>query len=128
MTDLAYFAASQKARARRVLEELHASRSRTFAHMISPGLRADCAMASLKLAALYRRNAQRAPERCHDGSPSEVDDIRILTVDGKPWPVDLSYGFQTPAQDHDTLTDKLLNDHHDYMIECATEQAEEAGQ
>jgi len=54
--------------------------------------------------------------------PDEIDDIRILSVDGKPWPVDLSYGLQTEAEDHDMLVEKLLNDHYDRMIEEAIEE------
>lgn len=62
------------------------------------------------------------PERCHDGSPSYVEDIKIISVDGKPWPVDLSYGYQTEAQDHDMLVDKLVFDHEEYMIEAVLEK------
>lgn len=52
----------------------------------------------------------------------EVEDIQILTVDGKPWPVDLSYAFQTEAEDHDMLVEKLLGDHEDWMIREAMER------
>lgn len=53
--------------------------------------------------------------------PDEIDGVRILTVDGKPWPVDMSYGYQTPAQDHEMLVDKLLSDHYDEMLSEAVE-------
>jgi len=53
--------------------------------------------------------------------PDEIDDVRILTVNGKPWPVDMSYGYQTPAQDHEMLVDKLLSDHYDNMLAEASE-------
>ena len=52
------------------------------------------------------------------GSPTVVECIKIVSVDGKPWPVDLSYGYQTEAQDHEMLVDKL-QDHEDDMIEAA---------
>ena len=58
------------------------------------------------------------PENYDPGSPDTVEDVRILKVNGKPWPVDLSYGFQTPAQDHEMIVDKL-DSLHDDMIESA---------
>lgn len=56
------------------------------------------------------------------GSPSEVECIKIVSVDGKPWPVDLSYGFQTTAQDEAMLVDKLEDEHAEAMIESAREE------
>lgn len=61
------------------------------------------------------------PEDYDPGSPAVVEDIKILTVGGKPWPVDLSYGFQTPAQDHDMLVNKLEMEHEEAMIREAVE-------
>ena len=55
--------------------------------------------------------------------PDEVDDVQILTVDGKPWPVDMSYGYRTQAQDHEMLVDKLLSDHYDEMVDAARDIA-----
>lgn len=54
--------------------------------------------------------------------PDEIDDIKIISVDGKPWPVDLSHGFQTEAEDADMLVEKLMNDHYDRMLENASEE------
>jgi hypothetical protein len=59
------------------------------------------------------------PENYDPGSPDEIEDISILTVDGKPWPVDLTHGFQSGAQDHEMLTEKLFRDHEEAMIEEA---------
>ena len=59
------------------------------------------------------------PEDYDPGAGDVVEDIRILTVDGKPWPVDLSYRFQTPAQDHQMLVDELEMHHEEAMIEAA---------
>lgn len=53
--------------------------------------------------------------------PDEIDDIQILTVDGKPWPVEMSYGYQATAQDHEMLCEKLLLDHYDDMLTEAAE-------
>lgn len=53
--------------------------------------------------------------------PDEIDDVRILRVDGKPWPVDMSSGHQTAAQDHEMLIEKLLADCYDDMIAEAVE-------
>lgn len=61
------------------------------------------------------------PEDYDPGSGDTVEDIKILTVGGEPWPVDLSYGFQTPAQDHEMLVDKLESDHTDAMVAEAHE-------
>ena len=61
----------------------------------------------------------RGPSYASGGDPAdpdEVEDITILTVDGKPWPVDLSYGFQTEAEDADMLVEKFLSDHEDLML------------
>lgn len=56
------------------------------------------------------------PEDYDPGSGDVVEDIKILSVDGKPWPVDLSYGFQTRQQDHDMLVDKLESEHEEAML------------
>ena len=54
--------------------------------------------------------------------PDEIDDIRILTVDGTPWPVDLtSGGYMSAAEQHDMLAEKLLSDCYDDMLEAAYE-------
>jgi hypothetical protein len=54
--------------------------------------------------------------------PDEIDDIKIVSVDGKPWPVDLSYGFMSDAATHNLLEEKLLADHEDWMVRHATDQ------
>ena len=56
------------------------------------------------------------PEDYDPGAGDVVEDIKILTVGDKPWPVDLSFGFQTPAQDHETLVDQLISDHETDML------------
>jgi hypothetical protein len=54
--------------------------------------------------------------------PSDIEDVRILTVDGKPWPVDLTGGnYMTYAQQHDMLEEKLVDECWDEMIENAIE-------
>lgn len=63
-----------------------------------------------------------APEDYDPGAGDVVEDIKILTVDGKPWPVDISYGFQTEKQDHETLVDKLESDHEPDMLRAAIEE------
>jgi hypothetical protein len=64
------------------------------------------------------------PEDYDPGAGDVVEAVKILTVGGKPWPVDLSYGFQTPAQDHAMLVDKLERDHQTAMIiEAAEDEA-----
>ena len=65
----------------------------------------------------------RGPSYASGGEPAdpdEITDIKILTVNGKPWPVDLSYGFQTPAEDHVMLVDKFIMDHEDRMLDQDT--------
>ncbi len=61
------------------------------------------------------------PYKYDPGSASAVEAIKIISVDGKPWPVDLSYGYQTEAQDHDMLVEKLA-DEEDAMIARASEE------
>ena len=61
------------------------------------------------------------PEDYDPGAGDVVEDIKILTVGGKPWPVDLSYGLQTPAQHHEMLVDKLESEHEEAMITEAVE-------
>lgn len=56
------------------------------------------------------------PEDYDPGSGDVVEDIKILTIDGKPWPVDISYGFQTDAQSHEMLVEKLESEHEESMI------------
>lgn len=61
------------------------------------------------------------PEDYDPGCGDAVECIKILTVDGKPWPVDISYGFQTDAQSHEMLVEKLESDHEGEMIQAAIE-------
>lgn len=56
------------------------------------------------------------PEDYDPGAGDVVEDIKILTVNGKPWPVDISYGFQTEAQSHELLVEKLEGDHEEAML------------
>ena len=98
----------------------------TYATTLSWG--GDTPTAELEVECSYTV-AWGSPERGRFGRPEDydpgagdvVEDIKILTVDGRPWPVDLSYGFQTPAQDHDMLVDKLEGDHEADMIAEAVE-------
>jgi len=62
------------------------------------------------------------PEDYDPGAGDVVEDIKILTVGGKPWPVDLSWGFQTEAQDHAMLVDKLESECGDFMLAGASEE------
>lgn len=62
------------------------------------------------------------PEDYDPGAGDVVEDIKILTVDGKLWPVDISYGFQTDNQSHEMLVDKLESDHEADMIAAAIEE------
>ena len=62
------------------------------------------------------------PEDYDPGAGDVVEDIKILTVGGKPWPVSISYGYQTEAQDHAMLADKLLDEHEADMIAAAVEE------
>ena len=62
--------------------------------------------------------------KVEDYEPGEADmigEIKILTVNGKRWPVDLSYGFQTSEQDHAMLVEKLENEHDEDMISSAAD-------
>ena len=63
------------------------------------------------------------PENYDPGSADEIEDIRVVSVDGKPWPVDLSFGFQSPEQDHEMIVDRL-DDHYEEMIRSAIEECE----
>ena len=56
------------------------------------------------------------PEDYDPGSTDVVECIKIVSVGGTPWPVDLSYGFQTAAQDHEMLADKLADECEAEMI------------
>lgn len=58
------------------------------------------------------------PEDYDCGAPDMVEDIKILSVDGKPWPVDLSYGFMSDADTHEMLVE-ALEAHEDEMIAVA---------
>ena len=62
------------------------------------------------------------PEDYDPGAGDVVEDIKILTVGGKPWPVSISYGYQAEAQDHAMLADKLLDEHEANMIVSAIEE------
>lgn len=65
----------------------------------------------------------RGPSYASGGQPAdpdEVDDIRIVSVDGKPWPFRWS-GYETVEQDEQTLLFKI-EDFYDEMIEEAYEQ------
>ena len=62
------------------------------------------------------------PEDYDPGAGDVVEDIKILTVGGKPWPVSISYGYQTEAQDHEMLVDRLESDHESDMIAAAVEE------
>ena len=62
------------------------------------------------------------PEDYDPGAGDVVEDIKILTVGGKPWPVSISYGYQTEAQDHEMLVDRLESDHEADMIAAAVEE------
>lgn len=59
------------------------------------------------------------PEDYDPGAPDLIEDIKILSVDGAPWPVDLSYGFQTAAQDHQMLVATLESACEERMLEEA---------
>lgn len=60
------------------------------------------------------------PEDYDCGAPDMVEDIKILSVDGKPWPVDLSYGFMSDADTHEMLVE-ALEPHEGEMISEAVE-------
>lgn len=53
------------------------------------------------------------------GSPDVLKDIKILTVEGKPWPVDIPYGYQIDAQLHEMLVEKLESEHEYDMLDWA---------
>jgi len=61
------------------------------------------------------------PEDYDPGSADVVECIRILAVDGKPWPVDLTYGFLGELATYGMLADKLLDEHEDAMLAEARE-------
>lgn len=61
------------------------------------------------------------PEDYDPGAGDVVEDIKILTVGGGAWPVDISYGQITEAAMHEMLTDKL-DDHEAAMIASAVEE------
>lgn len=61
------------------------------------------------------------PASYDPGSGDVVEDIKILTVDGKPWPVDVTYGFLGELATYGLLADKLLDDHEEAMILAAIE-------
>jgi hypothetical protein len=56
------------------------------------------------------------PEDFDPGSGDVVECIKILTVDGKPWPVDVTFGFLGELATYGLLADKLLDDHEEAMI------------
>jgi hypothetical protein len=60
------------------------------------------------------------PENYDPGSPDEIEDVSIITINGKPGPWDLSYGWLTSEQDVAMVLDKLEGD-HDEMIANASE-------
>ena len=62
------------------------------------------------------------PYRYDPGSGDAVECIKIVSVDGKPWPTEVFGGYQTIAQDHETLVDKLESDCWDDMIGAAREK------
>lgn len=67
----------------------------------------------------------RGPSYASGGEPAdpdEIEDIRILTVDDKPWPVDLFGGYQTERENFDTLENKIVDEFWDEMIESAIEK------
>jgi hypothetical protein len=61
------------------------------------------------------------PELYDPGSPDIVEDIRIVSVNGKPWRVDLVRGFLAKRQDHKMLVEKLMNDCEEDMLRNARE-------
>ena len=91
-------------------------RRHTYATTLSWG--GDEPTAELDVTVSFTVEWGSPPSRDDPGSGDLIESITVLTVDGKPWPVDLSYGFQTPEQDHEMIVDKL-DDHHDDMIESA---------
>lgn len=103
--------------------------TRTYTYACELTWGGDMPTAELEITASYTV-AWGSPESGRFGPPEDydpgvgdvVENIKILTVGGKPWPVDLSYGFQTPAQDHEMLTDKLESDHEEAMILAAIEE------
>jgi hypothetical protein len=69
----------------------------------------------------------RGPSYASGGEPAdpdEIGDVQILTVNGKPWPVDLTGGnYMSDAAQHDMLAEKLVDECWDEMIENAIEAA-----
>lgn len=65
------------------------------------------------------------PERCYPADPDEVDDIRLETVNDKPRPWDVAWGFLSDNAFAEMVAEELYNcDHHfARMIENAAEQA-----
>ncbi len=61
------------------------------------------------------------PEDYDPGAGDVVEDIKILTVDGKPWPHDISYGFMSDADSEAMLVERL-EDHEEDMIANAVEE------
>jgi hypothetical protein len=61
------------------------------------------------------------PEDYDPGAGDMVEDVKILTVDGKPWPVDLTYGFLGEMSTYGMLADKLLDAHEEEMLLEAVE-------
>lgn len=58
------------------------------------------------------------------GSASEVEDVKILTVEGQTsgWGERYAFGFETDAQIAEILVDALLNQHADRMLHEAAEE------
>lgn len=65
------------------------------------------------------------PERYDPGSASEVEDIKLLTVSGKPRPWDMGFGFITDNEFEEMVVERLEGSQRDLdcMLEHAGEEA-----
>ncbi len=57
-----------------------------------------------------------APSRDDPGSGSQVDDCELLTVEGKPRPWDMGFGFITDDQFAEDCVERVLDKEEDEMI------------
>lgn len=61
------------------------------------------------------------PENYDPGSADVVEDIKLLTVEGKPRPWDVGFGFISDDE-FAVMVEEALDNYHDQMIAEATEE------
>lgn len=62
-----------------------------------------------------------SPSRDDSGSGSQVDDCELLTVEGKPRPWDMGYGYISDDEFAETCVEKVLDREEADMIAEATD-------